>query len=164
VGSCQDDEIGMWRNTRKVCRATGGLICMPPLRALALVGRASLLFRERLLAGPVEMGSLRNMLPCPRRLLPPKHQPPPPPDIPPSTTTALHDHISPFHSPAWPSDASQTFLVRLYPPLHHVEAITMSYCPKQPPTSPYSSVQPTATGILPVNSRPAVPVLLHFPS
>src|SRR5437764_14980877 len=96
----------------KCAERTGGLICMP-VACPCFVGEASLLFRERLLAGPVEMGSLRNMLPYPRRLLPPKHQPPPPPAIRPSTITALDDHISPFRSPAWPLDASQIFLVRL---------------------------------------------------
>lgn len=44
-------KLGSGGTQRKVCRATGGLICLPPLRALALVGQASLLFRERLLAG-----------------------------------------------------------------------------------------------------------------
>jgi len=126
-------KLGRGGNAGQVCRAAGRLNLHAPLRALAFGGQASLLFRERLLAGPVEMGSLRNILPCPRRLPPPKHLPPPPPDIPPSTTTSLHGHISPLYSPAWLSDASWTSLVRLCPLLYHVEATTTLCRPKQPP-------------------------------
>ena len=150
-------------NARKVCRGRRRLNLLAPLRALAFVGQASHLFRERLLAGPVEMGSLRNILPCPRRLPPPKHLPPRPPDIPPSTTTALHRHISPFYSPAWLSDASETSLVRLHCLLFHVEPTASLVRFKTTSSTFGSAPKSTATLVLPVNSPPNLPLLLLSP-